>query len=94
VREIERIERWRRAYRLEAPDLFRGELDAVLDLLSQRPHLGTLRESKRHDELRRILLRRTRYHVYFAVVDGGRYVDVLACWGGQRGRAPRLGSSC
>jgi len=40
--------------------------------------------------MRRILMPRTRYHVYYVVADEERRVLVHAVWHTARGRGPRL----
>jgi len=40
--------------------------------------------------LRRVVLRATRYHVYYAVAADGDTVFVLAVWSAVRGGMPKL----
>ena len=39
--------------------------------------------------VRRLLLPKTRYHVYYQHVPGSEIVSILSIWGAVRGRAPR-----
>ena len=70
--------------------LFDLELRAALDQLRVAPRVG----SAYHDvvagqEHRRILMPRTRDHLYYRVVAADR-VHVVAIWSAVRGRGPRL----
>jgi plasmid stabilization system protein ParE len=88
-READRVERWWRANRLNAADLFTRELLDVLDRLQEHPNVGTLYEAARFEApVRRILMPRTEHHVYHARLDDE--VVILAVWGARRRRGPRL----
>ena len=86
---ILQIDLWWRTNRLEAPDLFEEELTALLALLAERPNLGKVYRSSRFEGTRRVLLRTTRFHVYY-IVDGD-VLSVLAVWGAVKGHGPDLG---
>ena len=82
-----RIETWWKANRLAAPDLFRRELETTVTAVATSPMLGAL--STADDEfpdVRRVLMRRTRYYVYYRVIG-----EVLAIWHTARGEGPTLG---
>ena len=85
-RQIEDIDRWWRANRRDAPSLFAEELGGVLDQLATHPHAG-LAHAPRPD-VRKILMPRTRHHVYF-VIRGAR-VLVICVWSAVRGELPPL----
>lgn len=40
--------------------------------------------------LRRVLLGRTRYHLYYTVSEDATVVEILSLWHTARGKAPRL----
>lgn len=87
--QIHTIDRWWRANRTAAPDLFAEELGRCFQLLARAPRLG--RSYRRHPAvrgIRRILLRSSRYHVYY--VERADVVAVLAVWHSHRGQAPPL----
>ncbi len=69
-----------------APDLFTDELDRARLMLEDCPTLGVVYELK--PGVRRLLLRRTHYHLYF--VEEPARVYVIAVWNVYRGRGPRL----
>jgi plasmid stabilization system protein ParE len=80
------IDAWWRANRRAAPDLFTNELDKASLTLAENPALGRRYEPR--PGVRRLLLPRTRYHVYF--VEESERVLVVAIWGANRGRGPDL----
>jgi plasmid stabilization system protein ParE len=85
--QVDKIEAWWRRNRLGAPDLFTTELAATLVALTETPTLG-VEYRARTATVRRVLLRRAHYHLYF-VVEADR-VFVVAVWSAFRGRGPRL----
>jgi plasmid stabilization system protein ParE len=88
AREIEAVDEWWRAHRTAAPELFVSELDAMLSALALMPTLGSPAKGERAPGVRRVLLRRTRHHVYYRVRDD--VLEVLAVWHAARGAGPGL----
>jgi plasmid stabilization system protein ParE len=86
---VERIHDWWRANRPKAPGLFRRELTVALRHLRRSPHLAPAYEGPEVPATRRLLMPRTRYHVYFAIDDTAAVVRVYAVWHASRGQAPR-----
>jgi plasmid stabilization system protein ParE len=88
--EAKRIKTWWRENRPDAPDLFEQELDAALERISARPSsVGTLYEQgDLGAPVRRVLLRKTQNHVYFAVE--GDEIVVVSVWGAPKERGPKL----
>lgn len=84
--QVQQIDAWWRENRRAAPDLFADELDQALVALEDAPALG-VRYAPR-PEVRRLLLKRTHYHLY--IVEETERVYVLAVWSAFRGRGPRL----
>lgn len=88
TRDVERIDAWWRENRPAAPDLFVDEVRRAVMILALNPHLGTPAASPRTPGLRRALLERTKYHLYFRVkLDR---LEVAAVWHAARGRLPSL----
>ncbi|MCU0693213.1 MAG: type II toxin-antitoxin system RelE/ParE family toxin [Polyangiaceae bacterium] len=80
------IDAWWRENRRGSPELFVHELEMALQALGNAPGVGT---PYRHREgVRRLLLRRSHYHVYF--VERAGAVFVLAVWSAFRGTWPAL----
>ena len=69
--------------------LFDEELRAALDQIRTAPHLGSTYQVVAGQEHRRLLMPRTRYHVYYRVVGHDR-VRVITVWSAVRGRGPRF----
>jgi plasmid stabilization system protein ParE len=63
------------------------EFVQALTMLEQTPTLGSSYETGTK-RVRRLLLRRTHYHLYF--VEEGDRILVVAVWSAFRGRGPRL----
>ena len=75
--QIRRIAEWWRVNRPAAPGLFARELAHALEAVTAAP-------------LHRILLRRSRYHVYFSYDAAADIVAVRAVWHAVRGVGPPL----
>jgi plasmid stabilization system protein ParE len=88
TREIEEIDAWWRLNRPSAADLFLTELERMLSAIAMMPRLGTPAQSQRVKGVHRILLRRTRYHVFYRT--RGDTLEVLAVWHAERGAGPGL----
>lgn len=88
--QIRTIDGWWREHRLAAPALFAEELAAALDLIASSPRIGRRRRHPGVPGLRRILLRATRYHVYYAPSADGALLFVLAVWSALRGKGPPI----
>jgi len=81
VEEVAEIDAWWRAHR-DASNLFAREFSETVTLLVQAPTLGAPAVTLSLTGVRRVLLRKTRYHVYFRVI--GDTVEVLAVWHAMR----------
>ena len=89
IEDAATIDAWWKENRRAAPELFMSELEEIVALVAASPTLGSQAEAE--DELpglRRALMRRTRYHVYYRVV--GETLEVLAIWHSARGEGPTL----
>jgi len=81
---------WWREHRPDARDLFARELAEARELIAAAPGIGVTYATRSGKTARRVLLPKTRNHVYFEI-DGERdVVIVLAVWGAPRRRGPRL----
>jgi plasmid stabilization system protein ParE len=85
--QVKRIDAWWRANRLAAPDLFTDEVEAAFAALGETPTLGVGYEGA-GQPVRRVLLPRTHYHLYFTQ-EADRLL-VVALWSAFRGRGPKL----
>jgi plasmid stabilization system protein ParE len=89
--QIRAIDDWWRRNRFAAPDLFADELAAVFDIIGHVPNIGRLYRASPVSGMRRVLLKGTRYHVYYVPL--ADEVRVLAVWHGRRGVGPPLRAS-
>jgi plasmid stabilization system protein ParE len=87
--EAKRLKTWWLANRPKAPDLFERELDAALERIAAEPQVGVLYEQgKLEVPVRRVLMPKTKTHVYWAI-DGDEIV-VVSLWGARTRRGPTL----
>jgi hypothetical protein len=80
-REIDEIERYWRKHRWKAPGLFLQELVSFLGLIAVDAEVAGTRWG-RDPDVRRALMPRTLYHVYFLVLDDR--IEILCVWGAVR----------
>jgi plasmid stabilization system protein ParE len=81
---------WWRGHRPDARDLFARELAQARDLIAATPGIGVTFTSRNGKTARRVLMPKTRNHVYFEVDEGRGLIIVLAVWGAPRRRGPTL----
>ena len=84
------IDAWWSRNRDKAPNLFMEELAAAFDLIGRHPMSGKLVRGVEHPGVRRLPLRKTRFHIYYLEIDD--HVLVVAVWSGARGIGPDLRS--
>jgi plasmid stabilization system protein ParE len=91
--QIDEVLRWWWENRPAAPNLFADELDAAFTLLAHSPRVGVPYPHPRVAGVRRVMLIRCRYHLYYQIEtarDGSETVLVVALWHAQRGSGPPL----
>jgi len=71
-------------------DVFRSEMAEVVEFLETVSTPGTPCPTKKHPGLKRILLEKSKCHIYFEINERQALVDVIAVWDGRRERAPKL----
>jgi hypothetical protein len=87
---IEAASEWWRANRPKAPDLFLQELRSARKILERFPEAGHKVRRRGFPGLRRVVLRHTRYHIYYGYFPEDDEVWVVAVWAAMRRRGPRL----
>lgn len=87
--QVRAIDNWWRRHRTAAPNLFLDELEAAFTLIGHAPGVGHPYRRSPIRGTRRVLLSRTRYHVYYLPIEDE--VLVLAVWHAKRGSGPPLG---
>ena len=80
------IDTWWAANRPSAPDLVWRELDEAIQGLEQFP--TSANDYPAMPGHRRLLLRRTGFHVYYVIDEPMREVTIVAVWGARRGHGP------
>jgi plasmid stabilization system protein ParE len=86
--QIRTIDDWWRKNRHASPNLFFDELSSAFDLIAHAPNIGRFYRRSPIVGTRRVLLRGSRYHVYY--VQSEREVMILAVWHGERRTGPPL----
>ncbi len=88
--QAKKIEAWWVEHRPAAPNLFTDELERTFHYLVQVRDAGVPWPTPRRPTLRRILMPRSRNHVYFVIEEPAATVHVLALWGAPRATTPKL----
>ncbi len=78
---------WWREHR-DLKQLFTAELRVAKQLLAHAPK-HEIYGYFEGQSVRRLLLEKTRCHVYYVVVDREQLVRIVAIWGASRGTDPR-----
>ncbi len=87
--DAKRKKSWWQRNRPDAADLFELELDAALERIAATPAIGQRVEQRGGDVwVRRLLMPKTRNHVYYAIE--ATEIVVLTVWGAPRGRRLKL----
>ena len=91
ARHVDEAGRWWHANRTKAPGALREELAQALQLVSAQPDAGATARNVRLAGVRRVLLRRVSYHLYYRLVESpSRSIQVVALWHAGRGDGPKL----
>ena len=88
ARQVEEAHAWWRANRPARPEALADDLERAFELISLQPGVGA--PVRRPRGVRRILLARVRYFLYYRVAADAQVVEVLAFWHARRGSGPRL----
>lgn len=87
-REIEKAAEWWAENRLAAPGAVRKDVEDALKILIEQPDIGTKVEIDRSPQIRRFLLDRTKYFLYYRVRRAE--LEVLAVWHSNREHGPSV----
>jgi plasmid stabilization system protein ParE len=74
----------------ESAGLVLRELARATSLLSMSPMAGKVFRSAGFERHRRLLFRRSRFHVYYLIDETARIVVIVAIWNAVRGHGPAL----
>jgi len=88
--QIATINLWWARNRPAAPTLVAAEFESAVQQLSVHPDSGRPHEEGSRADVRKLLLPRTRYHLYYETDHGHGLVTILAVWQVSRGQGPNL----
>ena len=86
--QIRRAAKWWTENRPAAPGAVRIDIGDALALLAEQPGFGTAYEGARVQGVRRLLVGRIRYFIYYRA--SSDTLEVLAVWHVSRGKQPSL----
>lgn len=86
-RRFEAEDEWWREHR-DAKELFVEEFEDTLALLTSTPEIGSIYRRARGKLIQRVLMRKTRCHVYYFHDHEHGVVEIHSIWGAIRGRGP------
>jgi len=89
-REVAEARRWWHLNRTKAPDALDEELTTAVDLVASTPSIGAVTRNVALPGVRRILLSRVHYYLYYRPNVEARIIEVVALWHARRGSGPRL----
>ncbi len=89
-RQVAEMDFWWREHRPGSRDLFARELAEALALIAGAPAAGSTYSTRNGKNFRRVLMPKSRNHLYFNVDVSADRVVVHAIWGAPRGRGPSL----
>jgi len=84
------MDEWWRAGRQDAPDLVLAEYLHAIDMLEQTPEIGHRCPTAQYPELRRVLMKGTRNHLYYEYRRVDDVAEIYAAWGAPRKDGPGL----
>jgi hypothetical protein len=58
-------------------------------MIARTPELGTVYTERHATAVRRVLLPKTKNHVYYEIDRENAVVTILAVWGAPKGRGPK-----
>ncbi len=87
---VDTMDMWWRSNRLSAPHLFTQELAEALERIVEQPDRFPAYKETQRGTVRRVLMPRTRNHVYYVHRPNEDLVIIVSVWGGPRGSHPKL----
>jgi hypothetical protein len=88
-RRFEAEDEWWREHR-DAKDLFLDEFEQTLGVLRSTPEVGQIYRRARGKLIQRVLMKKTRCHVYYFHDREHDLVEIHSVWGAVRERGPTL----
>lgn len=88
--QIRSATRWWLRHRDKAPEALAEEVERAFELIQVLPHSGQRLPHPTISHLRRLLLARVHYYLYYQLPESDDFVEVLALWHVKRGHPPAL----
>jgi len=82
--------RWWRANRDKAPNALEEELHTALEMIATNPNIGFIARNVELPGVRRVLLNRVNYYLYYRPNLETLTIEIVALWHVRRGSGPRL----
>lgn len=80
---------WWKKHRQKAPRLFAEELRSIRQRIGDKPDLGQVYTIMRGGVVvRRVLMDKTRTHVFYEVMENERMIMIVALWGATKESGP------
>jgi len=89
-RQVADAKRWWRANRSKAPDALEEELNTAMEMIASTPNIGSVARNVALPGVRRVLLNRVNYFLYYRPNVQSRTIEIVALWHVRRGSGPRL----
>jgi plasmid stabilization system protein ParE len=88
--QIAAINLWWAENRQASPTLVAAEFETAIAQLSASPESGRIHSRSKLTSVRKVLIPRSRYHLYYEVDATNGRVTILAVWHVSRGQEPAL----
>jgi plasmid stabilization system protein ParE len=88
--QVDEVAAWWKINRQAAPMLVVDEFEATAERLTIAPLSGAIYRQTTFRSVRRLLLPRIRYHIYYEVNETTGLVRIVAFWHAARRRGPRI----
>ena len=84
------VAEWWRENRDKNPYLFEDELEKALELLEDTPEIGERYQKVAGVQWYRLLLKKSRQHVYYCIDRENDVIEIASVWGVQQQHGPLL----
>jgi plasmid stabilization system protein ParE len=89
-KQLHEIAAWWMDHREASPWLVADEFDRCVSLLESTPDAGARFHRSRVPGVRRLVMRRTKHHVYYLHDEANAVVYIIAVWGAPKTGVPLL----
>ena len=89
-RQIRHAADWWHENRPAARDLLHSELSRAFELITTQPRIGRKSPELGRGEIRRVVLVRSQFFLYYRVLEESQVVQVVGLWHTSRGSSPPI----